>query len=90
MTANNLVTKYDFEQCKPLMVEVIDLLRSRNVSYETARFVLECAQDILQQVMKSELQNLPLADGIDYERNPNRLMLFFKRSQNETDVSQNP
>ena len=70
-----MITEYDFEQCKPLMVEVINLLRSRNLSYDTADFVLVGAQKLLKQVAKCELSELPLADGIDYDCHPSRIKL---------------
>jgi len=74
-----MVTNYDFEQCKSLMVEIIDTLRSRNVSYDTADFVLRGAQEVLQQVVRQELRGLPLADGISYNIAPDRLMTASKR-----------
>jgi hypothetical protein len=75
-----MVTNYDFEQCKTLMVEVLQFLRSRNVSYSTANFVLEGAQKILQQAVRQEMKGIPLADGITYDINPDSLMTVSKRS----------
>ena len=79
LKTSSKVIDYDFKQSRQLMVEVLEFLRSRNVSYETAKFILEGAQDILKQVVRHELGGLPLAAGITCDAYPDQLITASKR-----------
>jgi hypothetical protein len=68
-----MVTNYNFEQCEQLTVEILDFLRSRNMSYNTADIVLSGAREKLRQVGHHELESLPIADGISYPSTQTKL-----------------
>jgi hypothetical protein len=71
------VTDYDRKQCTQIIIDVLQFLRSRNMSYTNADYVLEGAQKLLQEVARKELSGLPLAEGISYDLD--QLMTASKR-----------
>jgi len=60
---------------RDVAVGILEYLHSQRVSYTMASGAIDLAQAILQQLMDKELSTLPLADGITYPFDSDRLVL---------------
>jgi len=62
---------------------VIQYLKSHNLSYNKALWVLSNVKCLLEQAIEQELKQLPLADGFEHALNPAHLKFCSKEIDRE-------